>query len=138
MEERPFMDFSIQPTDSSLEPCLGNMFALYQEALDRVKQFSQAWSWTKGSGWMLKVYDQKKALFYLIPLRNAFRISLTLRENERASFLQESMLHGFFDRLLSAKKFVEGFALSFEISTREDFERFLMFIQKLIDLRRKA
>jgi hypothetical protein len=138
MEERPFMDSSIQPTDSSLESCLGNVFALYQEALEQVNQFSQAWSWTKGSGWMLKVYDQKKALFYLIPLRTAFRISLTLRENERTSLLQDRMLSDFSDRLMSAKKFVEGFALSFEISTREDFERFLIFIHKLIDLRRKA
>jgi hypothetical protein len=138
MEERPFMDSSIQPTDLSLRSCLGSVFALYQEVLEQVYQFSQAWSWTKGSGWMLKVSDQKKALFYLIPLHQAFRISLTLRENERTSFLQDRMLSDFSDRLISAKKFVEGFAVSFEISTREDLERFLIFIHKLIGLRRKA
>jgi len=36
---------------------------------------------------MIRLFDRKKALLYLIPLHNAFKISLAMRENERDAFL---------------------------------------------------
>lgn len=138
MEERPFMDASIQPTDLSLQSCLGDAFAYYQVIRDQANQFTQTWNWTKSSGWMLKVFDRKKALFYLVPLQGAFRISLTLRENERAAFLQDGAFSDYSEPLLSAQKFVEGFVVRFTISSREDSHHFQKFIQKLITLRREV
>jgi hypothetical protein len=42
--------------------------------------FSQEWNFSKSSGWMLKVFDARKALFYFIPLKCGFKVSMDIRE----------------------------------------------------------
>ena len=85
---------------------------------------------------MLKVYDRKKALYYLIPLHKGLKINLTMREIERERFMQGDGLADLHDAITSARKFPEGFALQFDIATGEDFQSFELFVQKLIAERR--
>ena len=84
---------------------------------------------------MLKLYDRKKALFYLIPLNVSFKISLTLRENERQAFLLDNELKMLHDKISLSKKYVEGFALQFEITNKNEFRSLELLIRKLIELR---
>jgi len=42
--------------------------------------------YSRGNGWILKVADMEKALYYLIPLVDGIEISLTIRDSERAYF----------------------------------------------------
>jgi hypothetical protein len=72
---------------------------------------------------MLKVHANKKALFYLIPMKNKFKISMAIRENERDLFMGDPDLQAFHQQISGAKKFSEGYALQliiahFSLSTR--------------------
>ena len=78
------------------------------------------------------MYDRRKALYYLIPLDRGFKISLTLRENERGKFMQDDGLAELRDDLASARKFSEGFALQFDIADEESFRLFELLIRKVI------
>ena len=84
---------------------------------------------------MQKIHDRKKALLYLIPLKHQLKVSLTLRESERAMLLQDKGLSDLHDRIENAKKFVEGFALQFLIGNSSDYGLFEKLILKVITLR---
>lgn len=84
---------------------------------------------------MLKVHQKNKALFYLIPLKNKFKISLALRENERDAFLDDNELKIFNEILLSPMKYREGYAMVFQVNEDDEYEDFEIFIKKLILLR---
>ena len=64
---RPFIDKNTKPEGESLKIGLGNTYTYYQQAEALASKFIQDWNFSKSSGWMLKVHEKKKALFYLIP-----------------------------------------------------------------------
>jgi hypothetical protein len=135
MEERVFLDPSSKPTEQTLKSALGYLYPYYKKLMDVAGSFSQDWNFSKGSGWMLKVYDKKKALFYLIPLKNEFKISMAIREKERKTFLEDSELEMILNMLKSAKKYREGFALRFKVENDADYKTLELFIKKLITFR---
>jgi hypothetical protein len=135
MEERLFLDRSSKPTEPTIQSSMGNAYIYYRKVLDIVTSYSQGWNFTKSSGWMLKVYDQKKALFYLIPLKDGLKISLTIRENERVAFLQDDELKIMHNAIASSRKYMEGFALQFNIEDEKGYDIIEFFLRKLIGIR---
>lgn len=135
MEERPFLDKNSKPTEQTLQPALGDAYGHYGKLMDTADSFSKDRNFSKSSGWMLKVHDKKKALFYLIPLKNEFKISMAIRENERNAFLENDELKLIHTVIKSAKKYREGYAIRFNIKNDTDFEMPELLIKKLIELR---
>lgn len=124
MYGRPFQDQTSRPTETTLQSTLGDKYACFQQILALAGTYSQEWNFSKTSGWMLKVADRKKALFYSIPFSGWFRISLTMRENERELFLADAALRELHEKIAAARKFSEGFALQFEITGEEEYQAF--------------
>ena len=135
MEQRPFIEKSIKPTDQTIQAALRSTYICYKNVVDLASSFSQEWTFSNSGGWMLKVYDRKKALFYLIPLNDSLKISLAIRENEREAFLRDDELKMLHAKISSSKKYIEGFALQFEIANKNEFQSLELFIRKLIALR---
>ena len=105
--------------------------------MKNTKTFSKEWNYSKSSGWIQKVFDNKKALLYLIPLTNQFIISMTVRENEREILLNDKEIDFHKEQLKQAKKYSEGFAMRFSVSDKESFSSSIIFIMKIIALRKK-
>ena len=80
---------------------------------------------------MLKIHDGRKALVYLIPLNDAFRMSMAIREAERDELLADVDLAALHDKLASAKTYSEGFALQFDVDSEMDFGPVESFIGRL-------
>jgi len=135
MDKRPFFDKSIKPTKQTLQAVLGSTYTYYKKIINLVSAYSQDWTFSKSGGWMLKIYDRNKALFYLIPLNDGFKISLAIRENERATFLADGELGMMHDKISGSKKYIEGFSLQFEIANKNEFQPLELFIRKLIAIR---
>jgi len=135
MTDRPFLDKANQPTEQAIQTALGSMYTGYREIMELAYSYAQDWTFTKSSGWMMKLSDRKKALLYLIPLHEGFKISLTIREHERETFLQDDELASLWDQLAAAKKYPEGFALQFEIFDPTEFQRLVLFVGKIIAIR---
>lgn len=135
MEERPFLDKKSKPTEQMLQSAFGETYTYYKNLMDSTDSFSKDWNFSKSSGWMLKVHDKKKALFYLIPLKNEFKISMAIRENERKAFLEDKGLETLHSMIKSTKKYREGYALRFNVANEEEFEILELFIKKLIAFR---
>ena len=135
-ETRPFKEQSPKPSAELLEKALGKTFPFYEALLQLTGHFSAEWNHSKTSGWMLKVSDRKKALFYLVPLENGFRVNLTVREAEKAMLLKEKSLSGLHEQLFGAKKYAEGFLLQFAVTDRKSAKILLDFLGKLVEIRK--
>lgn len=135
MEKRPFIDKANEPNEEKLKKSLEGQYNYYNELMDVSNSFLKDWNFSKSSGWMLKVHNTKKALFYVIPLNNEFKISMAIRENERNVFLEDNELKSIYNMLKSSKKYREGYALRFEVKDEENFQVLKLLIQKLIDIR---
>lgn len=135
MSDRPFSDPKVPPTEDSLEAAIGESYSSYRKLMGLIASFSHSWHFSKSSGWMLKVFERQKALFYLFLLDGGFKLSIAVRENERDAFLQDVELSSRHEQLSAAKKYAEGYALQFEVRNEGDFEKVEPFITKLIGLR---
>jgi Protein of unknown function (DUF3788) len=135
IDERPFMDKLIIPTEQDLRDALNGMYFNYQKIIEIAKSFSREWMFSKSGGWMLKIFDPKKTFLYLIPFKDGFKINLAIRENERENLLRDETLVEINDQIRLAKKFVEGFALQFEIFNDDRYQIIESFITRLIVFR---
>ena len=99
--------------------------------------FKKEWHYYKTSGWLLKVSDGKKALFYLIPLGGFFNVSLTLRETERETLMRNDALLFAWGDMKNAKKYPEGYAMQFQVDDAASSDC-LIFIGELIKLRKSS
>lgn len=135
MEKRPFMDKEAKPEEKKLKQTLEYSYEYYNELMEISDSFLKDWNFSKSSGWMLKVHDKKKALFYLIPLEREFKISMAIREDERKAFLEDDKLSEIHNVIKSSKKYREGYALRFDIKNDKDFKIPFLLIKKLINIR---
>jgi hypothetical protein len=134
MAERFFSDESTKPDENNLKTVLGDVYKEYKSIMEISDFFFKDWNFSKSSGWMLKVHDKKKALFYLIPLKQEFKISMAIRGPERETLLGDAELEKIHQIILSAKKYREGFVIRFSSHDKE-YETFIKLIRKLIILR---
>ena len=137
MEERPFSSKSSKPAAENLKKVLASTFFYYNQLMRNTKAFSKEWNYSKSSGWIQKVFDNKKALLYLITMADQFIISLTVREKEREILLNDQEIDFYNEQLKQAKKYSEGFAMRFLVTDYESFSGTIIFIKKLIKIRRQ-
>jgi len=93
-------------------------YKYFMKLMDISDSFSKDWNFSKSSGWMLKVHNKRKALFYIIPMRNDFKVSMAIRKNELSKFLKDVELKNIHNNLLSAKKYSEGFAVDSKVTMK--------------------
>ncbi len=136
MNQRPFTDKSIHPDEQLLKGALGKTYKFYVELDSLTALFKKDWNFSKASGWMQKVHDGKKALYYFIPLKGAFIISLAVREQEKDDFLTMKSLTELHDELKNAKKYSEGYALKFHVVDAASFSTCLLLIRSLVEKRK--
>jgi len=117
MSERPFLGKAQKPDIAALAAALGPVFASHRDLTNLCDDFKHEWVHTKGSGWMLKVADGKKALCYVIPLADSFRVSMAIGESERTALLESEHMADYRALLTSARKFAEGYSVAFDVTT---------------------
>lgn len=138
MDDRPFRDKARKPTAEAVADVLGGTARFHGELVRLVAGFEQEWNHSKSSGWMLKVHDGKKALFYLLPLAGSFRVTLTVRPAERSQLAKDPELEAAHESLRTAKKYAEGYALRFAVTDASSFAGFAAFIRRVMALRKRA
>ena len=67
MKRRLFTDANVSPTEALLRKQLGGAITYYMSILAKSGDYRKQWQYSRGNGWILKVDDMRKALYYLIP-----------------------------------------------------------------------
>jgi hypothetical protein len=135
MNRRLFTDQDVTPTESLLQKQLGSAYSLYLSVLAKAGEYRKQWQFSRGNGWILKVDDMQKTLFYLIAFHEGIEISLTVRDAERAEFLKNKECVWVFPQLESATKYSEGYALRFGVETPAECASVIKFLTELIKVR---
>ena len=135
MKKRLFTDSNVTPTEALLRKELGPAMDYYLQILARSGDYRKQWQFSRGNGWLLKVDDMRKALFYVIPFDGGIEVSLTVRDAEREGFLKNDGLESLFAELESATKYSEGYALRFGIESPAQCKSVLKFLAALMHAR---
>ena len=135
MKKRLFTDADVSPTEALLRKQLGAAMDYYVRILAKSGDYRKQWQYSRGNGWILKVDDMRKALFYLIPFDGGIEISLTVRDAERARFLKSEAQQKLLPQLESATKYSEGYALRFGIESQAECRSVTKFLMALMQMR---
>ncbi len=135
MKRRLFTDASVAPTETLLRKQLGSAMDYYRTIVDLSGDYRKQWQYSRGNGWILKVDDMRKALYYLIAFEEGVEISLTVRDGERAAFLQKKECEKLFPQLEAGTKYSEGYALRFEIESAAECRSVVQFLSELMKVR---
>jgi hypothetical protein len=135
MNRRLFTDEIVIPTEALLRKQLGHGMDYYIRILSKSGEYRKRWYYSRGNGWILKVSDMHKALYYLIPVEDGIEISLTIRDGERTNFLNNEEFGMLCPQLESATKYSEGYALRFGIGNSPECESASKFLSKLMVMR---
>jgi hypothetical protein len=108
------------PQDADLQPALGRAFAPVRRILADLAaacpQTTAGWQYSKQVGWYRVALLKKRRLFYLVPRRGGFRLSLILGGKAIAALQAGPHAHVINALLPDAKRYPEGTAFSFEHS----------------------
>jgi hypothetical protein len=138
MTMKPFSDKKLPPAPDQLKKTFGKVREYYQELMTLSAAYTAKWNFSVQSGWMLKVADSKKALFYLIPHEREFQLNLTFRETELGSLLSDKRLASLKNEMLAAHKFTEGYVMRFLVTDAASAHPAIAFITRLVELRKGA
>ena len=135
MKRRLFTDADVTPTEALLRKGLGTAMDYYYGIVAKAADYRRQWQHSRGNGWILKVDDTRKALFYLVPLEDGIEVSLTVRDAERQEFLKDKELEDLQPQLEGATKYSEGYALRFDIETAAQYAPVVLFLTRLMEMR---
>jgi hypothetical protein len=135
MKKRLFTDSDIEPTDYLLHKHLGKAMHFYQSILSVSGNYRRQWQFNRGNGWILKVHDTYKPLYYLIAFDEGVEVSLTVRESERDDCLKKIELEDSHRQLSSGTKYSGGYALRFEIENELACSSVSQFLAHLMKIR---
>jgi hypothetical protein len=138
MKQRLFTDMNVSPTEALLRRGLGTAMDFYHGFVSKAAEYRRQWQYSRGNGWIMKVDDTRKALFYLTPMEEGVEISLTVRDTERAELLRSDVLDRIHSQLVSATKYSEGYALRFDVDTLEQYRPVIDLLTQLIAMRTAA
>lgn len=136
MTDAYFVEKAYPPEAAALRNALGALYPAYEEVLALAEGFAFEWKYYgRRIGWQLKASRKGKALFYLTPLQQSFRIGMAVRENEREQLTRSSLPPAIRNDLRSAKKYPEGYPLRLVISRPSDMKALRITLDLLKDSR---
>jgi len=135
MKRRLFVDADVVPTEDLLRKQGGSALDYYKPVVATSGDYRKQWQYSRGNGWILKVDDMRKALYYLIAFEEGVEVSLTVRDHERAAFLENQECQSLHPQLVGATKYSEGYALRFEIESVAECKSVARFLVELMKVR---
>ncbi len=125
----------VTPTDSLLRKKLGAAMDYYVGIVSTSGRYRKQWQFNRGNGWILKVDDMRKALYYLIAFEDGVEVSCTVRESEWVELLNCEDLREVHAQLESGTKYSEGYALRFGVESAGECKSVSKFLTQLIRMR---
>jgi len=129
-------DKSIEPDDNQLKDVLGKMFQLWAAIKkyfeDKQIDVQEEWKfYSQKYGWSMRLKHKKRNIIYLVPCKEYFRVTFIFGDKAVAAAEQSTLPESILDMLRSARKYVEGRAIRFEVRGQEDVEN----VKKLIEIK---
>lgn len=120
-----FDDKNKPPQESDLAATLGRSYALWNElreyALANFAPLKVEWGCSsKSIGWGMRLQQEKRMLFSMVPCKDYFLASFALGEKAVAAARQSDLPAGTLAAVESAPRYAEGRGVRLEIRSAED------------------
>lgn len=132
---RAFTDPGHEPTLEDVEATIAELGPRFRGLLRKTNSLSTVWTFSKGSGWLLKIQDRRKALCYVIPHHGGFVVRGTVREHEREALSTADGLESLRAELASARTYSEGYLVQLDVQDEDGADLLDRFIDTLMSLR---
>lgn len=114
-----FTDKLNPPTDCVLKAALGETYSLWQVFTEYVRvQYPVAtdnWAYSKSGGWNFSLKDKKRAIVYLLPRDQYFKVALVFGQKATDEVMKSGVAVTIKTELESAKVYAEGRGIRMEI-----------------------
>jgi hypothetical protein len=126
------IDKDHQPSDEELQAVLKRSFTHFNKIRELSKDQIQEWKYYgKKNGWLFKVSNKKRSLFYISPLAGSFLAGMTVNEADKELVLQSSCDDVIKSELREAKKYMEGYPIPITIKTKKDLDQLLVILKTI-------
>ena len=132
MGRRILTDYTIIPNDTLLSRYLGANIVLYMTILQSAAKLAKQWEFIKGTGWILKVLIKSQVAYYIIPYETGINVNLLIRDDEMQAFMSNVNMNELYVKLITAKKYSNGYFLNFEVENVNESERVAKFLSEYI------
>jgi hypothetical protein len=124
MNDHVFTDQTESPSEDQLRSALNATYPHFLELKTLTGQMKHEWKYySPKSGWVFRVQDHTRALFYLTPLENKFMIGMTLNELEKTTLLNSIIDDGKKNEIKTAAKHPEGYPLRFMVESESELNQ---------------
>jgi hypothetical protein len=124
------------PDDLKLKEALGTLFPAYKELLMLIESYEHEWKFYGSKiGWQFKVRHKGKALFYLTPQAESFRLGFAVRDKEKEVLLSSKLPAKAKAELAAAKRYPEGWPLRMQVNKQADMKAVRLVVDTLKALR---
>lgn len=134
MEPNAFAGRKTKPTDFDVSKALGPAKVLWDQLIEQLKRDCPTKEWSSYSvkaGWSLKLKKKERTILYLGPLDGGFRVGFVLGGKAMQAARESQFPKTVVKLLDGAKKYAEGTAVRFEVTTAADIET----IKKLVAIK---
>lgn len=131
-----FNDKLNPPKDCAVEEALGLLYPHYLVLHSLCHDFMHEWRFPgKKYGWVLKFERKRKALFWLTPLKNAFKIGFIVRPSEQEPLLERIQPGIVRSALEHPIVYPEGLGFSLTVAESQLCEEVIKFVREIIAIR---
>ena len=131
-----FTDKSVIPNDNDLVTNLGATYSLWMQIREFVyQQYPKGvedWNFPgKKYGWSFRIKDKKRAILYLLPRNNYFKVAFVFGQKALDQIIESTIADSIKNELLAAKKYAEGRGIGIDVKDESNIPD----IQKLIQIK---
>ncbi len=124
------------PDSAKLQKALGIKYYLWMDIRDYVfEKYPKAieeWNYPGAKyGWSFRIKDKKRAIVYLLPREQSFRVAMVFGEKATHQALESSIAASIKKEIEAAPVYVEGRGFRIEVAN----EQLLPDIKRLIDIK---
>jgi hypothetical protein len=124
MGTNAFAGSAAQPSDAELSSALGSKRALWDQLLEKLRALEidgREWSsYSRKSGWALKVLRKQRVIVYLNPMHGGFRASFALGDRAVEQALATKFPEKVRTIIREARRYAEGTAVRLEVNSHAD------------------
>lgn len=116
---------NIKPDESMTANLLGEAYAFLNRLREFIQRqpgfFDEEWKfYNKKSGWILKLYLNKRNLLFVIPCEAYFRVSFTFGKMAVEAIMRREIPGFNKQELLDAREYAEGRTIQYAVRTAAD------------------
>jgi hypothetical protein len=137
MKRRLFVESDVFPSETLLRKNSRSAMEYYEGIMSTSMKYLKRWQFNHGNGWILRVDDNRNAIYYLAAFEDGIEISLTVRDHEKADFMVNNEIQDVHSQLELGTKYSGGYALRFPIKSAVECSSVEKFLRTLIEARSK-